>query len=143
MFKIILFSSVFLIIFGISFGNEAFALTPLERTTVSDIKLVNNFGSAVSGTLNVNQQVQISASILNQQTVSQQFFYIVQVKNGQGVPIYLRWIGGTLNPDQTFSPAVSWTPNIPDTYSAEIYVWNNLQDAEALFPKSSFSIIVA
>ena len=58
------------------------------------------------------------------QEKSQKFVYVVQVKNQEGVVVSLGWISGSLNPGQTFSPALSWTPKISDAYTAEIFVWD-------------------
>ena len=104
--------------------NPAFAMTPLDRVDITNPRVVNAFGSKISDQINVNQQVQISADVKNNQEKSQKFVYVVQVKNQNGVIISLGWISGLLNPGQTFSPALSWTPKISDVYTAEIFVWD-------------------
>ena len=104
--------------------NPAFAIPPLDRLDITNPRLVNAFGSKILDQVNINQQVQISADIKNNQEKSQKFVYIVQVKNQDGIIISLGWIGGLLNPGQTFSPALSWTPKVSDVYTAEIFVWD-------------------
>ncbi len=104
--------------------NPAFAMTQLDRVDIINPRLVNTFGSKISDQINVNQQVQISADVKNNQEKSQKFVYIVQVKNQNGIIVSLGWISGSLNPGQTFSPALSWTPKISDVYTAEIFVWD-------------------
>lgn len=104
--------------------NPAFAMTQLDRIDIINPRLVNTFGSKISDQINVNQQVQISADVKNNQEKSQKFVYIVQVKNQNGIIVSLGWISGSLNPGQTFSPALSWTPKISDVYTAEIFVWD-------------------
>ena len=104
--------------------NPVFAITELDRVDIINPRLVNAFGSKISEQVNVNQQVQISADIKNNQEKSQKFVYVVQVKNQAGIVISLGWISGSLNPGQTFSPALSWTPKVSDAYTAEIFVWD-------------------
>ncbi len=104
--------------------NPAFAIIQLDRVDITNPRLVNAFGSKISEHVNVNQQVQISADVKNNQEKSQKFVYVVQVKNQDGIVISLGWISGSLNPGQTFSPALSWTPKISDAYTAEIFVWD-------------------
>ena len=104
--------------------NPVFATTPLDRVDITNPRLVNAFGSKISDQINVNQQVQISADVKNNQEKSQKFVYVVQVKNQNGVIISLGWISGLLNPGQTFSPALSWTPKVSNVYTAEIFVWD-------------------
>lgn len=102
----------------------AFAISSLDRVDITNPRLVNAFGSKISEQVNVNQQVQISADVKNNQEKSQKFVYVVQIKNQNGVIVSLGWISGVLNPGQTFSPALSWTPKVSDEYSAEIFVWD-------------------
>jgi len=108
----------------IIFINPAFAIEPLDRVDITNPRLVNSFGSQISNQINVNQQVQITADVKNNQDKTQTFVYIVQVKNQNGVIITIGWISGLLNPGQTFSPALSWAPKISGEYTAEIYVWD-------------------
>ncbi|WP_048109634.1 hypothetical protein [Nitrosarchaeum koreense] len=106
------------------FINPAFAIEPLDRVDITNPRLVNSFGSQISNQINVNQQIQITADVKNNQDKTQTFVYIVQVKNQNGVIITIGWISGLLNPGQTFSPALSWAPKISGEYTAEIYVWD-------------------
>ncbi|QLH11000.1 hypothetical protein [Nitrosarchaeum sp. AC2] len=108
----------------IIFINPAFAIEPLDRVEITNPRLVNSFGSQISNQINVNQQIQITADVKNNQDKTQTFVYIVQVKNQNGVIITIGWISGLLNPGQTFSPALSWAPKISGEYTAEIYVWD-------------------
>lgn len=108
----------------IIFINPAFAIEPLDRVDITNPRLVNSFGSQISNQINVNQQIQITSDVKNNQDKTQTFVYIVQVKNQNGVIITIGWISGLLNPGQTFSPALSWTPKISGEYTAEIYVWD-------------------
>jgi len=60
-----------LLVLSISF-IPAFALTELQRATISDPRLENAFGSPVVDNVNVNRQIQISADITNNQEKSLQ-----------------------------------------------------------------------
>ena len=105
--------------------NPAFAMTELERVDITNPRLVNAFGLKISNQVNVNQHVQITADVKNNQEKLQKFVYIVQVKNQNGIIVSLGWINGlSLDPGQTFSPALSWTPLISDEYTVEIFVWD-------------------
>ena len=112
-----------LLVFTI-FINPAFAIEPLDRVDIKNPRLVNAFGSKISEQINVNQQVQITADVKNNQEKAQKFVYVVQVKNQNGVIMTIGWISGLLNPGQTFSPALSWTPKTSGEYTAEIFVWD-------------------
>ncbi len=120
-----------LLILSISF-TPTFALTELQRVTTSDPRLENAFGAQVVDNVNVNQQIQISADITNNQKKSQNFVYLVQIKDKADFVVSLGWISGQLTPDQKFSPSLSWTPEKAGVFIAEIYVWEGLKNHNAL-----------
>jgi len=111
----------------------AFALTELQRVTISDPRLENAFGSHVGNNLNVEQQIQISADITNNQEKSQQIVYLVQIKDKTGFVISLNFIKGVeLNPAQKFSLSLPWAPEKSGEFTAEIYVWEGLVNHSSL-----------
>jgi hypothetical protein len=109
--------------------NPAYATTQLDRVDITNPRLENAFGSKISDHVNVNQQVQISADIKNNQDKPQDFYYLVQVKTQNNVVVSFQWIKGKLDPGQIFKTALSWTPKVSDAYTAEIFVWNITVDA--------------
>ena len=108
------------------------AVEPLERAQVSSPHLEDSLGSPISKNVNINQQVQITADITNNQEFPQDFVYIVQVKNNEEVIIQLVWFKGKFEPGQKFSPAISWVPDSSGTFVAEIFVWVSLTNPDAL-----------
>ena len=104
-----------------------FALTELERASIEQPRLENAFGLTITDNVNVNQQIQISADITNHQEKSQNFVYLVQIKNESGFVVYFGWISGQLTPDQKLSPSLSWVPQEDGEYFTEIFVWEGLK----------------
>ena len=137
-----IFGLVILLGFSISL-TSAFALPELERTTISDPRLETAFGSPVGNNLNVDQQIQISADITNNQEKSQNFVYVVQIKNNTGFIVSLGWISGQLTPDQKLSPSLSWTPSRLGEFTAEIFVWEGLINHNALSEYTKLQINVS
>jgi hypothetical protein len=103
--------------------SSASALTELERASIVEPRLVNAFGSPVGNSINVDQQVQISADVINNQEKSQNFAYLIQIKNNNDVVVYFGWFLGELNPHQKLNPSISWSPKEPGEFAAEIFVW--------------------
>ena len=110
----------------------AFAVTELERATIEDPRLENAFGIPIIDNVNVHQQIQISSDITNNQMKSQTFVYLVQLKNEEGFVVSVGWISGQLTPDQKLNPSLSWTPVNSGEFTAEIFVWEGLQNQRAL-----------
>ncbi len=133
---------VILLVFSISL-TPAFALTELERATISDPRLVNASAASIGNNVNVDQQFQISAEITNNQEKSQKFFYIVQIKDKTGFVVSLVWFSGELNPHQKFSPSISWVPEKSGMFTAEIFVWGGLMNHNALSEYTTLQINVS
>ena len=123
--------------------TPAFALTELERVSISNPRLENAFGVAISDNINVNQQIQISADVTNNQGKSQSFVYIVQVKDKWGLVVSLGWISGPLAPAQKLSPSLSWTPETEGEFTAEMFVWEGLINHKALSEYTKLQINVS
>jgi hypothetical protein len=132
---------VFLLVFS-SF-ESVFALDGTQRAELKNLRLVNSFDEPLSQNINTNQQVQISADVTNRQDKPQNFVYIVQILNKDGVALKLTWISGSLNPQQTLSPAISWSTNKPGAYTAEIFVWDSIKEASALTTPLQLKITVS
>ena len=92
--------------------------------------------------LTVGNQIMITADISNSQNTQQPFAYLTQVKNENQVIISLSWLTGSLSPRQSFSPAQSWTPTESGLYTVEIFVWESVDNPEALSPPLSMTVTV-
>jgi hypothetical protein len=123
--------------------SSAFALTELQRVTISDPRLENAFEIQIVDNVNVYQQIQISADITNNQKKSQNFVYIVQIKNENDIVVSLGWISAQLSLNQKFSPSLSWTPDKEGKFTAEIFVWESLLNHNALSEYTMLQINVS
>ena len=121
----------------------AFAVTELERATIEDPRLENAFGVPIIDNVNVHQQIQISSDITNNQMKSQIFVYLVQLKNEEGFVVSVGWISGQLTPDQKLNPSLSWTPVDSGEFTAEIFVWEGLQNQRALTENTTLPVNVS
>ena len=115
---------------------------PLERVPVSNLRVVDNFGSTLD-TVQVDQQVQVTADLTNGQTRDQAFAYLVQIQDEDNVTVHLAWISGSVAEGQSFSPSVSWTPAASGSYTATTFAWESVSNPEALSPPVSLEITVS
>jgi hypothetical protein len=133
--------AILVIMIGIT---PAFALTELERATLSEPRLEQwGAGGTIIENINVNQQIQIAADITNHQTKSQNFLYLVQIKNDLDIVVSFGWISGQLTPDQKFSPSLSWTPTESGEFIAEVFVWEGIVNHKALSEYTTLQIRVS
>jgi len=108
-------------------NNAVFAVV-YDDTTIQNAQLI----SQDEGKVTIDKQVMIMADLSNGQDRSQKFAYIVQIRDENGLVTSLSWITGSLTPGQTFSPALSWTPITVGTYTIQIFVWESLDNPDAL-----------
>lgn len=138
-----MFRLVLLLIIGTisaSILPTVYAIDVLDRVPASSPRLENIAGDRVSENVIVNQLVQITADITNNQDVSQKFVYIIQIKDSYGVIRYLAWISGELEPHQSFNAARSWTPDTSGKFVAEMFVWESFSNADPLSESVSLNI---
>ena len=133
---------VVLLVISISV-TPAFALTELQRATIDDPRLENAFRAPVVDNVNVNQQIQISVDIINHQDKSQNFVYLVQIKDKADYVVSLGWFSAQLTPDQKLSPSLSWTPDKAGEFTAEIFAWEGLKNHSALAEYTTLQINVS
>ena len=105
---------------------------PLERAPASNPRIVDAFGNELDE-VSVDQQVQITADLANGQDRDQAFAYLVQISK-DGVTHSLSWITGSLAPGQSLNPAQSWTPAEAGSYDVQIFVWESVDNPDALSP---------
>lgn len=91
----------------------------------------------------VGQMAIVQSEVRNIDTVPRDFTFIVQVKNPQGVVEYLSFITGSVNPGQSLTPGVSWTPQTSGEYVVETYVWKSFDEPIVLSESVSKEISVA
>ncbi|HEY8110179.1 MAG TPA: hypothetical protein VIG05_04880 [Candidatus Nitrosotenuis sp.] len=125
-YSFVLFGLLFL-----SIANYAYAESPIILGDKQQTKSIE-----------VGKQVQITADLRNNQDMEQDFAYIVQIQNEDGVTVSLSWLTGKLVPAQSFSPALSWTPNETGMYTATIFVWESIDNPSALSPTLSLTLNV-
>ena len=90
----------------------------------------------------VDYQVQITADLTNNQKRDQPFAYLVQIQNKDGVTISLSWIAGSLEPGQSMNPSQSWTPIEIGRCNAQIFVWESVDNPDALSTPMAITINV-
>jgi len=108
-------------------NNAVFAVV-YDDTIIQNAQLV----SQAEGKVTVDKQVMIMADLSNAQDRDQKFAYIVQIRDENDVVISLSWLTGSLTPGQSFSPALSWTPISAGTYTIQIFVWESVNNPDAL-----------
>ena len=106
--------------------TTAFAVS--DGSIIENVQLVSQNEDNVI----VDKQVMVVADLSNGQDRSQNFAYIVQIRDQNNLVISLSWLTGSLTPGQTFSPALSWTPTVSGMYTIEIFVWESIKNPDAL-----------
>ena len=114
---------------------------PLERAPITDLRAVDSFGNTLD-VISVDSQIQLAADVTNNQDKAQEFAYLIQIQDENGVTVSLDWIAGSLTAGQSLSPASSWTPDEAGTYEVTAFVWESIENPTALSPTSTITITV-
>lgn len=84
----------------------------------SNFRAVDFMGTSMSS-IQLDQQVQFTADIKNNQNIEQDFAFVVTIDNLQK---QVKWITGRLTPGQTLSPAVSFSFDSEKKYQVDAYL---------------------
>ena len=114
---------------------------PLERVEVSNLGVVDALGNAVDS-VSVGQQVNIAADLASAQSRSQDYAYLLQIQNMDGVTVHLSWAASSLAGFGGANVSQSWTPDEAGSYTATVFVWESLKNPTALSPQNSIDITV-
>jgi len=114
---------------------------PLERVPASNPTIVDSKGQKISS-ISTDQQIRITSKVENLQDRKQPFAYLIQIQNEDGVTVSLSWLTGLLEPKQTLSPSQSWVSTDAGKYNVQIYVWESIENPDALSPPLSVEVEV-
>ena len=84
----------------------------------------------------------IFSKIKNTLDYTQEFTYIVQIKNENNNVVSLSWVTGQVIPSQELGMSVSWTVQETGKYSVDRFVWNSIKGAIPLTEIVSTEILI-
>jgi len=116
--------------------------SPIERISVTNTSLHDPSGATLYN-VSVGKQVTVRSNLENAQDRSQDFAYIVQIKDSNGIVVQLAWSEGTLGPNETFGPSQSWVPERADKYTVQIFVWESISSPIPLSPVTQITLEVS
>ena len=112
-----------------------------ERLVMEEIGILQQSGDSIEE-LVVGQTGMIFSKIKNEVDFSQNFTYIVQIRDENGYVVSLSWVTGQTIPSQELGMSVSWMPEKSGKYLIERFVWNSLKDAIPLTDSVSEGILI-
>jgi len=121
--------------------DEGYFEGSLQSAPATQSEIQDEQGDELSYVL-VNQQVLITADVVNALDRQLAFAYIVQIQDETGTVLSLAWLTGSLSPNQSLSPALSWIPEHPGTYHTTIFIWEGINNPTALSPTLDLEIDV-
>ncbi len=126
----------FVVPVGIASGGDVTATTPSNP-------VVKDFSNQNVNEVTTGKQVVLSTTISNNQGTVRPFAAIVEVRNADGITVYLQWQTGTLTPNGNTNVGLSWTPDAPGSYSVRTFVVNDIANPAALSQIASTTINVS
>jgi hypothetical protein len=112
-----------------------------EKVLMESPMLLDVQGNAItSAGRRVRENMAITATLVNDEQVSQSFMFIVQVINEDGAVSSILLTLGSLQPGESLKPSVSWLPKEQGPYTAEIFVWSSLSSPSPLVEKQTVAI---
>jgi hypothetical protein len=108
---------------------QPFTLTRLQETVkLIDLNVLNE-NNQLTNAIQVGHPGLFTASLTNNVIERQQFMYILQIKDQNNYVVSLSWVVDFLDVRESRVATVAWVPLESGTYTAQAFVWNNLEDA--------------
>ncbi len=114
---------------------------PLERLVINDPRVVDGQGNPLAS-ISVDTRVHFEADLISGQDKEQDYAYLVQIEDANGVIIKLDWSGGVMPAGGSQNAAQSWIPDTPGAYTVTMFAWESVSNPTALSPKAVIDINV-
>ena len=112
-----------------------------ERLIMNELEILSQNGELIER-LEIGQTGMLFSKVKNAIDFSQEFTYIVQIKNEDNNVISLSWVTGETMPSQELGMSVSWMPQEPGKYSIDRFVWNTIKESIPLTNAVSTEILI-
>jgi hypothetical protein len=112
----------------------AIALFPLYTAT-------SYAEESCEGLPRVGDRVGIKFHVTNYQ-LTEPIATIVQIKDSNDVTVQLSWLLLVMEPDQKMDVIQSWIPEAAGQYTAEVFVWYDLDNPRPLIPGRELALNV-
>ena len=112
-----------------------------DRLNMNEFKILAQNGDAITE-LNIGKIGMIFSNIKNELDYSQEFTYIVQIKNENNDVVSLSWVSGEVRPSQELGMSISWMPQELGKYSIDTFVWNSIKGVIPLADAVSTEILI-
>lgn len=94
------------------------------------------------GPAKVGDRVGIKSQITINQAINESTAIIVQIKDSEGMIVNLSWLVGILEQGQKMDVIQSWIPESVGQYTAEVFVWTDLNNPGPLTSPKTLTINV-
>ena len=116
-------------------------LPSTDRLSLSESEILSQNGKIIEK-LDIGKTGMIFSKIKNTLDYTQEFTYIVQIKNENNNVVSLSWVTGQVIPSQELGMSVSWTVQETGKYSVDRFVWNSIKGAIPLTEIVSTEILI-
>ena len=113
----------------------------IERLSMNELEILSQNGELIER-MDVGQTGMIFSNVKNVIDYSQEFTYIVQIKNEDNNVVSLSWVTGDIISSQELGMSVSWMPQEPGKYSIDRFVWNSIKGSIPLTDTVSTEVLI-
>ena len=112
-----------------------------ERLTMNEMNILAQNGELIEK-LYVGQTGMLFSNVKNVIDYSQEFTYIVQIKDEDNNVVSLSWVTGEIISYQELGMSVSWIPQESGKYSIDRFLWNSIKGSIPLTDAVSTEILI-
>lgn len=116
---------------NLTFDPSYFEANPLDRVVCINVLILNSDGAQFASTP-IQKEVKIVCRLLNQQTMAQEYVFVIQIVDGQDAAQHLALLRGSLEKGQIVELSHNWTAHEASNYGVQIMVLDKVEDSPIL-----------
>ena len=114
----------------------------IKPVLITRSELVDEIGNPLTSAV-LDTPIGIETELVNTTVEKIVMTYIIQVKDSEGVAVFLTWIRDLpLPPNESAKPGIFWKPSKSGDYSIEVFVWENTFEPTPLSSPKRITISV-
>jgi hypothetical protein len=104
-------------------------VVPAAESTITAAPIIKDSAGKAIANVTIGRQVLLSTEIESDLDRAIEFVAIVEVRNHDGITVYLAWQTGTLDSESKAEVGLPWIPSESGDYEVRTFVMSNLNDS--------------
>lgn len=123
-------------------GDECYSCSAVESLEISLPILSFSGGKSSENAIKIAESIEIASEIRNLKDMRQEFVYVLQVTEREGVTAFLSMAESELGAKESVEVKRIWMPKSSGNYQIQLFLWKEIENPVVLSPMRSLEVSV-